>query len=46
MVIRTVEKILEKGGTPPIWMSSNLPGGDEANKKFEEKYLARIRHLK
>jgi len=46
MVIKTVGKILEKGGTPPIWMSGNLPGGDEANKKFEEKYSARIRHLK
>ncbi len=46
MVIRTVEKILEKGGTPPIWMSGNLPGGDEANKDFEEKYAVRVRHLK
>lgn len=46
MVIKTVEKILEKGGTPPVWISGNLPGGDEANKDFEEKYAAHIRHLK
>jgi len=46
MVIKTVGKILAKGGIPPIWMSSNLPGGDEANRDFEEKYAARIRHLR
>jgi len=46
MVVKTVEKILEKGVIPSIWTSANLPGGDEANKKYEEKYSARIRHLK
>lgn len=46
MVIKTVEKVLEKGVIPPIWVSSNLPGGDEANRDFEEKYAVRIRQLK
>lgn len=45
IVIKTVEKILEKGGIPPVWMSANMPGGDEANKKLEEKYSSRIKHL-
>ena len=45
MVIKTVEKILEKGGVPPVWMSANMPGGDEHNKKMEEKYSSRIKHL-
>ena len=46
MVIKTVGKILTKERDSPIWMSSNLPGGDEANRDFEEKYAARIRHLR
>ena len=45
MVIKTVEKILEKGGVPPVWMSANMPGGDETNKQLEEKYSSRIKHL-
>jgi len=45
MVIKTVEKILNKGGIPPVWMSANMPGGDEANRKWEEKYSGRIKHL-
>ncbi|SRR6056297_797310 len=45
MVIETVRIILDKGKEPPVWMSANMPGGDEANKKYEEKYAARIKHL-
>ncbi len=45
LVIRTVEKLLEKGIIPPIWTSSNIPGGDEANRKFIEHYHSRIYHL-
>lgn len=45
MVIKTVEKILEKGGVPPVWVSANMPGGDETNKQLEEKYSSRIKHL-
>jgi uncharacterized phosphosugar-binding protein len=45
MVIRTVEKILEEGMIPPIWTSANLPGGDEANKNYEEIYGNRVKHL-
>lgn len=45
IVIKTVEKILGKGVVPPVWMSANMPGGDEANKQLEEKYSSRIKHL-
>lgn len=40
-----VEKLIKKGVTPPIWKSANVPGGDEANKKYIEKYRPRIKHL-
>lgn len=45
IVIRTVEKLIAAGFTPPIWVSANVPGGDEANKKYIEKYKGRIRLL-
>jgi len=45
IVIKTVEKILKKGGIPPVWVSANMPGGDKANKQLEEKYSSRIKHL-
>ena len=45
MVIKTVEKILKKGGIPPVWVSINMPGGDKANKQLKEKYSHRIKHL-
>jgi len=45
IVARTVEKLIEKGIEPPIWTSGNIPGGDEANKKWIEKYKGRIKHL-
>jgi len=45
LVIKTVEKLLEKGITPPIWTSANIPGGDEANKEYIKRYKGRIRLL-
>lgn len=46
LMIRTAEKLLEMGVTPHVWMSANLPGGDEANKKYEELYMPRVKHLR
>ena len=43
MVIETVRILLEKGFDPMIWTSANLPGGQEKNKKYGEKYRGRIR---
>jgi uncharacterized phosphosugar-binding protein len=45
IVARTVEKLIEKGIDPPIWTSANIPGGEEVNKKWIEKYKGRIKHL-
>lgn len=45
LMIETVKALLALGVDPPIWKSANLPGGDEANRANEEKYIPRIRHL-
>jgi uncharacterized phosphosugar-binding protein len=45
LMIETVKRMVEMGVQPPLWMSANLPGGDEANRSLEEKYIPRIKHL-
>ena len=45
LVIETVKILVERGITPPVWTSANLPGGDEANKALENKYAWRVKHL-
>jgi len=45
LVIETVRLLAERGVTPPVWTSANVPGGDAANKKWEEKYGPRVKHL-
>jgi len=45
LIVTTIEILLEWGITPPIWMSANIPGGDEYNKKFIESNLGIIKHL-
>ncbi len=45
IVIRTIEKLVKLGATVPVWRSANIPGGDEANKKYLDKYMGRVRHL-
>ena len=45
LIIETVKRLMEMGVKPPLWMSANLPGGDEANRSLEEKYIPRIKHL-
>lgn len=37
--------IADQGISPPIWASGNMPGGDEANREFRNKYRSRIYHL-
>ncbi|MBC7109038.1 MAG: SIS domain-containing protein [Methanomassiliicoccales archaeon] len=37
--------LTQKGITAPIWVSANIPGGDEANKNYRQRYMHRIRHL-
>jgi uncharacterized phosphosugar-binding protein len=46
LLIRTAEKLLAMGITPPIWTSANLPEGDQLNQQYEERYLPRVKHLR
>lgn len=43
--IRVCELFAAKGTKAPVYLSANLPGGDERNQKLEEKYLSRIPRL-
>ena len=45
MVVSAVEAMLEMGLEPPVWISSNMPGGDEHNKRYIEEYKSRLKHL-
>ena len=45
MMAETIRLIKEKGGTPEIWVSNNIPGCDEHNKPIHDKYRKRIHHL-
>jgi len=45
LIIRTVEKLVEKGVKPEIWVSANIPGGVEKNKEYVAKYLNMIKPL-
>ena len=45
LMIETVKALVKRGIDPPVWKSANLPGGDEANKANEERYMPLIKHL-
>jgi len=45
LVCGVVEKLVQAGVDPPVWVSANAPGGDAWNKRLLERYLHRIRHL-
>lgn len=45
IVIGVVEKLIQKGITPPIFHSANVDGGDEFNKMIFEKYKDRITYI-
>jgi uncharacterized phosphosugar-binding protein len=45
LVVETVALLLSRGLTPPVYVSSNLPGGDEHNQTFLARYRARLRYL-
>lgn len=36
---------IEKGVTPPVFMSANIDGGDEFNKKLMEEYKDKIKYM-
>lgn len=45
LLCRVVERFLAAGLKPPVYISANLPGGEEHNKALEEKYRGRIQGL-
>lgn len=45
LVMRTAEILLERNCPPPVWRSANVPGGDEYNLAYLEKYTPRIKAL-
>jgi len=45
LMAKTVEKLVELGVEPPVWMSANVKGGDEFNKRYIEQYMGRVYHL-
>ena len=38
-----VRRLTEAGETPPVYLSANVPGGDEHNSTLEARYAGRIR---
>ena len=43
--IEVAKKLVEMGVEPPFWRSANIPGGDEYNRKYVEKYMNRVKYL-
>ena len=45
IVVRVAELLLQRTGDPPVFMSANLDGGDEHNKRWLEHYGNRLTYL-
>ncbi|MEV4535777.1 SIS domain-containing protein [Asanoa sp. NPDC049518] len=43
LVCEVVARIVAAGETPPIYISYNVPGGDDHNRQLEARYAGRIR---
>ena len=43
LTIGVTERMDGDGETPPLYLSANVPGGDEHNHALEKKYAGRIR---
>ncbi|KAA1424422.1 SIS domain-containing protein [Mumia zhuanghuii] len=43
LTIGVAERLAEAGSVPPIYLSANIPGGDDHNHRLEEQYGGRIR---
>jgi uncharacterized phosphosugar-binding protein len=38
-----VRRLVEAGERPPVYLSANIPGGDDHNTELEARYAGRIR---
>ena len=45
IMLEAIAELARRGIEPPIWRSSNSPGGDEANVAVTERYRGRIKNL-
>lgn len=45
LMTSTVADLAARGIDPPIWRSGNAPGGDEANRRFLDRFAGRVRSL-
>lgn len=43
--IESIKYMVGKGFKPPVWVSANTVGGDEANKKYQDEYFYKIKLL-
>jgi len=45
IVLRAIEILIERGVSPKIWVSSNVPDSDKRNMRYVEEFLGRLMHL-
>ncbi len=45
LVAQVAEDLVAQGMQPDIWMSINVPGGDQANAAYLAKYRSRVRYF-
>ncbi len=45
LTIAAADRLVQAGETPPVYISANIPGGDEHNHALEDRYRGRIRRL-
>jgi uncharacterized phosphosugar-binding protein len=45
LTIGVAERLSSDGRVPPLYLSANIPGGDEHNRALEKKYEGRIRRV-
>jgi len=43
--IATIKKCVDRGITPPVWASANIPGGDKINAAYIKKYRPLVKCL-
>ena len=43
LTIGAAERLAASGSTPPVYLSANIPGGDDHNHKLEDRYGDRLR---
>lgn len=43
--MESIKESVQRGITPPVWSSANVPGGDEYNESMRKKYSPRVKFL-